>query len=370
VVRVASPISDGIVAIGRADDGIVTVAYSEIESTSFGRIRTVSFSDRAIDRMTEGPTIEPVSTIGDVVGIDIAIATESPNIHHMAYWLQSDFGNEIRYVTLRDGLFSEAQSIASVGRLGVLDIALDSEGLAVIAWQDDTAGNTSARRQLAMGGWGLAANIRRGNPGVVGRGAVALATGAASAMHLGFQWTSGLTDSAPSYSVGTGGFDWSNASTIDNRARAGRLSGVSTRVTTVGDEVVLVYLDWADGHGEIRIARRSSDVVDPVITQHLPDLMIANQPPRHPLVLETDARGWLQLIVGDSGSSGCTLRYQRQTKVGGGLRFLDDPIAHMPGVACEGVYVDAVLGPDRRPHIVFWDPTASEFRYATIDPEA
>lgn len=368
VVSIVPVFSFGVFALDRSDEGVLTMAFSELEGPDFGRIRTLTFSEDAPTDVVAGPSIEPVASMGDVPGVDIAMVFERPNIHHLAYWYRSDIRHTIEYRTLRGDVLTEEQTVASgLGPNGVLDIALDREGRPNVVWHDDASGRVEARYELATGGFGGAFGIRTGTePRLPGAGAVALAADLDGILHLGFQWTRNLLNSSPSYAQSDG--LWSLSLTVDNNPQADRISGISTDITTIGEEIVMTYLDWVAGHGEVRMARFARGSTTPVITQHLQGLVMPDTPGRHPIALQADARGWLQLIVGETDRDGCTLLYQRQTRVGAELRWLTDRIDGVSGVTCEDLSVEMVLGADRRPHIVFWDPIRGEFRYATVLP--
>jgi len=367
VVTVASPFDSLDVALARAADGQIVVAYNQRDGFDFGRIATVTFpEDDAATAATPGPTIEPESTIGDVVGIDLDFATEPPDIHHLAYWLRSDFGHEVRYQRLRRGAFSPVQSIATgVGRDGVVDVEIDSDRLATVAWHDDVSGENAARRERPDETFSPIVNLRTdGDSRIEGAGAVALHPGRAGRMHMAYQWSISLAASAPSYNLATSTM-WSTARTLDNQAVANRASGVGVELTLLDEEVVVAYLDWIDGVGEIRFARFVSDDVTTEV--YLDGLNIADRPGDHPIVIDTDAAGLLQLLVADASVAGTRLQWHRQTRVGGETRWIVDTIAEIMAPPAL-VHVDMKLGPDRRPHVVFWDPTRGELRYATARP--
>ncbi len=365
VVTVAVPFQCLDVAVARAADGTITAAFNDSEGFDVGRIGTTVFHEDAARSAAPGPTIEPESALGDVVGVDLALATEPPDIHHLAYWLRSDFGHEVRYRRLRGGVFTPVQTLETgVGRTGVVDVAIDSDRRAVVAWHDDTSGENAVRREVEGEAFSSTVNVRTdGDSRIEGAGAAALHPGRGGRMHFAYQWCISLAASAPSYSVASGTM-WSTARTLDNQAIANRASGVAVDVTSVGDEVVAAYVDWIDGVGELRFARFTGS--DEVSTEvYLADLRIADRPGDHPLVLQTDAEGLLSLLVADAGFTLTRLQWHRQTRVGGEVRWLVDTIAEITAPP-EEVHVAMVLGPDRRPHIVYWDRT--EIRYATARP--
>ncbi|MCA9611847.1 MAG: hypothetical protein KC586_03710, partial [Myxococcales bacterium] len=219
VTTIGVPFEIDEVAITRALDGTLVVAFDELDGPDYATLRTLSFDEASLG-VTTGPTIEPEAAFGDVVGASLALVTELPDIHHLAYLLRSDFGHEIRYRTLRGGVFSEVQSIATgVGAYGDVDVALDSDNRAVVAWHDDASGANRVRRERADGSFEAAVTVRTdGDPRLDGPGRVALATGTERAMHVAFQWSVTLAASAPSYAVGT--TSWSTPRTLDNQAIA------------------------------------------------------------------------------------------------------------------------------------------------------
>ncbi|MGE0787242.1 MAG: hypothetical protein AB7S26_16340 [Sandaracinaceae bacterium] len=368
IADVAAPFDSLALALGRASDGTITVAFNELDGPDTGAVRTVSFAEASPDTVTEGPRIDPVASIGDVVGTHLAIATEAPDMHHIAYWLRSDFGSEVGLRTLRGTTMGLPTTVATaVGPVGVVDVAVDTDGRIAIAWHDDAAGATAARREEASGAFGTRATLRNdGDSRLEGPGAIGLVAAADGSVHAAYQWSVTLAASAPSYSIGAA--FWSTARTLDNIGIANRASGVGADITMVGEDAVVAYLDWQSGSGEIRLARVRSGVVDPVVTTHMMGLAIADLPGRHPIVLGTDARGWMHLLVADASSTETTLEYHRETMVAGELRWIVDTVARLPGVTPEEVHVDMKIGPDRRPHIVFWDPGVGVIRYATARP--
>lgn len=367
VTTVATPIDSLSVALGRANDGTITVAHGELDGPDFGRVRTVVFGQDAADSPSDGPSIEPLASIGDVVGTDLRIATEPPDIHHIALWYRSDFGNEAQLRTLRGGVLGPTVTIASgVGRSGVVDVAIDSDGRTVVGWHDDDSGENAARRETESGTFGEPVVLRRdGDPRLVGSGAMSLVAGGGRTVHAAYQWSVTLAASAPSYSVGTG-TSWSTARTLDNTAIANRASGVGADLTLAGEDPVVAYLDWIDGFGEVRLARIGSGPV--AVTTHMMGVVIGDRPGDHPIEIATDVEGFLHLLVADAGSEGVRLEYHRQTLVAGELRWIADTIAELPAAVPAEVQVDMKLGPDRRPHIVYWDPTLGHVRYATVRP--
>jgi len=367
VETVATPFESLAVALGRGDDGTIVVAYNEVDGPDTGRVGTAVFDEDDPGAATEGPPIEPVSVLGDVVGTHLRVATEAPDTHHVALWYRSDFGHEVQLHTLRGGAFAPPLTVASgVGRAGVLDAVIDADGHLAVAWHDDTTGRHAARRADAVGAFGPERSLRSpGDSRMVGHGAISLAAGATGNLHAVYQWPFTLAASAPSYSQAMGD-TWSVARTLDNTAVENRSSGVGVDVTVQGSEVVAAYLDWRDGVGEIRVARIGR-TPDPEVSTFMMGVVIAEQPGDHPIEIATDRNGWLHLLVADSSATGTSLQYHRQTRVGGELRWIMDTVAEFTG-APERVYVDLKLGPDRRPHIVFWDPTVGRVRYATAAP--
>lgn len=365
VSTIASPFEIDDVAITRALDGTLIVAFDELEGPDSGALRTLVL-DPETRVAASGPSIEPEAVIGEIVGVALALATEAPDTHHLAYWLRSDFGNEVRYRTLRGGVWSPVQALATgAGPSGAVDVAVDSDGRAVVAWHDDESGANASRRERADGSFAPRVTIRTdGDPRLWGPGRVALATSEGGVAHLAFQWSITLAASAPSYSVGA--TEWSTARTLDNQAIANRASGVGVDLTLVGDEIVVAYLDWTAGLGDVRFARFSGSS-DPRIERYLPDVSIADLPGRHPLAIESDTLGRLHLVVADASAGETWLQYHRQTLVGGELRWIVDEIARI-GATPEEVRMDFVLGADRRPHVVYWDPERAELRYATLRP--
>ncbi len=365
VSTIASPFEIDDVAITRALDGTLVVAFDELEGPDYGVLRTLTIDEGSL-AVAAGPSIEPEAAIGEIVGVALALATEAPNTHHLAYWLRSDFGNEVRYRTLRGGVWSPVQTLATgAGPSGAVDVAVDSDGRAVVAWHDDESGANASRRERADGSFSPRVTIRTdGDPRLWGPGRVALATSEGGVAHLAFQWSITLAASAPSYAVGA--TEWSTARTLDNQAVANRASGVGVDLALVGDEIVVAYLDWTAGLGDVRLARFRGGS-DPTIERYLPDVSIADLPGRHPLAIESDALGRLHLVVADASAGETWLQYHRQTLVGGELRWLVDEIARIAATP-EEVRMDLVLGADRRPHVVYWDPERAELRYATLRP--
>lgn len=368
VTTVATPISSWDLALGRESDGTLRVFYNDLEFFDLGRISSVRFDEDAPGAAVAGPSIEPLAAIGEVVGTRLAVATESPDRHHLVYWLRSDFGSEVRLRTLSGSAFSPVQTLASgVSNSGAVAVAVDSLGRLTVGWHDDGSGVNAARRQGPDESFAAAVTLRADSePRLEGVGAIAFAAGMSGAMHAAYQWSVTLAASAPSYSVGS--TTWSAPTTLDNRTIANRASGVGIDVTLVGDEVVAGYLDWEEGEGEVRFARFEGADSPPAIEVRLAGIQVAERPGRHPLVLRADAEGFLQLLTATASSVPRTLlQYHRQTRVGGELRWLVDTIASIDAMP-EEVIVDMKLGEDRRPHIVFWDPVAGAIRYATIRP--
>ena len=225
----------------------------------------------------------------------------------------------------------------------------------------------AVRRQRADETFGSAVTLRTDSePRLEGVGAIAFAPGAAGAMHAAYQWSITLAASAPSYAVGS--TTWSAPTTLDNRTVAERASGVGVDLTLVGDQVVVAYLDWEAGEGEVRLARFVGTATPPEIVVHLAGIQLPARPGHHPLEIAADREGLLHLLTADAESMPRThLQYHRQTRVGGELRWLVDTIAILDA-SPEEVVVDMKVGDDRRPHIAYWDPVAGEIRYATVQP--
>jgi len=368
VTDLAMPFVATAVAIGRADDGDVVVAYSELDGPDSGRVGTVRFQEDDPGAGAAGPSIEPVSSIGDVVGTDLRIATDAAGVHHFALWYRSDVGHEVQLHSLRGELFDLPIPIATgVGRAGVVDIVLDTNGQRVVAWHDDATGRNDARRELPGGGFSRAVGLRSdGDPRLIGYGAMSLAADASGGVHAAYQWSITLAASSPSYSPATGEM-WGTPRTLDNTAIENRTSGVGADLTMVGSTAVIAYLDWREGVGEVRIARVRGSTLMPEVTTHLMGVVVADQPGDHPIEIATDARGWLHLLVANANDEDVELLYYRQTEVGGELRWIVDEVATLR-LPAEEIYIDMKIGPDRRPHIVYWDPVRAAVRYATLRP--
>ncbi len=367
VTTVATPFDSLSIALGRAIDGTITVAYNELDGPDIGRMGTVSFDEDAPGSPTVGPSYEPVSAIGDVVGTDLRIATEAPDHHQIALWYRSDFGSEVQLRTLRGGVLGPVVTLANgVGPSGRVDVAVDSDGRVAVGWHDDASGTNPVRREQPGGAFGMEINLRTdGDSRLIGAGAMSLVAGASGSMHAAFQWSVTLAASAPSYSVSSA-TTWSSARTLDNRGIANRTSGVGVDLALANGVPVAAYLDWVGGVGEVRLAEVNGP--EPTVTTRVMGVVVNDQPGDHPIEIEADANGWLHLLVADASGAGTTsLQYHRQTLVAGALRWVTDTIAVMAAVP-EEVYVDMVLGPDRRPHIVFWDPEVGRVRYATVAP--
>ena len=369
VTTVALPLQTHAHALGVEASGLVTILYNELEFADIGRIGTVFFDQDDPDAVTVGnASVEPEAAFGDVPGRSIAVAREDPDIFHVAYWYVSDFGNEVRYHTLRNDVLSPSTTVAfGVGNQGVVDIALDSDRRVAILWHDDDAGMTRVSRQGADGTLGSPVTLRStGDPRLEGAGAVALATDGLRGVHAAYQWSISLAASAPSYSFHR--TEWTTSRTLDNRLIDDRTSGIGIDMALVGDEVVVAYLDWANGSGEIRLARFFGSAM-PEIRVYMQGLRIQQRPGTHPLKLASDETGALHLLVAGAslGSPQTTLEYHRQSRVSGTLEWIVDVVARIDA-APESVHVDMKLGPDRRPHISYWDPTQGVVRYATIRP--
>ncbi len=181
-------------------------------------------------------------------------------------------------------------------------------------------------------------------------------------------WCLTLAASALSYTRSTTS-GWSVSSTIDNTAVDTRASGVGANLALVGDAVVISYLDWNGGAGEIRLARIAESLSEPTITRLIEGVVIPDRPGTHPIALRADVLGRLHLLVADAGAAGVILQYWRQTPVGGELRWIHSTIATFPGASTEAIPVDMVLGPDCQPPIVYRDPSRADIMHATLDPE-
>lgn len=366
VTDVAVPFATRAIALGHAL-GRVTIAYNELDGPDSGRVGTVVFDADDPARATAGPSIEPDGAFGDVPGVDLRIATEPSGVHHVGVWWRSDFGHEVRLYTLRAGVFELPITLATgVGPTGTLDVAIDSDGRRVVAWHDDTSGRHVARREDGSGGFAMERLLRAdGDARLVGPGATSLAAGGAGTVHAAIQWSITLAASAPSYSLGTPSM-WTTPTTLDNTAIENRTSGVGADVAVVGDTVVVAYLDWRDGVGDVRLARVRGGVM-PEVSTHLMGVIAADQPGDHPIEIAADANGWLHLLTADASTDEVTLEYHRQTEVGGELRWIVDTIARLPAPAAD-VLVDMDVGPDRRPHIAYWDTARGVVVYATVRP--
>ncbi|AKF10509.1 hypothetical protein [Sandaracinus amylolyticus] len=364
--RVGAPFELDDVAITRGSDGVVVIAYDSYDGPDLAELRTLRFHEDAPEHAAAGPVIRPVAVMGEWVGTSVALATQGADTHHLAYWVRSDVGHEIQHRTLRGNLLSEPDPVAiSVGARGAVDIEIDAAGLPVVAWHDDETGRNAVRRATGEGTWAIDVNVRSdGDPGIEGVGAVALAAGAGSAMHYAFQWCVSLAVSAPSYSVSTAAASWSAARMIDNSEIEDRASGIGVDLALVGDETFLAYLDWAEQRGAVRLARFTGS--GPIaITTLIDDISILNRPGRHPMVIETDAYGLLHLLTARVESPETQLEYWRQVRRGGELEWVVDVVGVI-GAVPERVHADMVIGPDRRPHIVYSDPFVGAVVYATV----
>ncbi|UJR86090.1 hypothetical protein [Sandaracinus amylolyticus] len=364
--RIGAPFEIDDVAITRGSDGVVVIAYDAYDGPDLAELRTVRFHEDAPETAADGPVIRPVASMGEWVGTSVALATQGADIHHFAYWVRSDLGHEIQHRTLRGNILSEPDHVAiSVGARGAVDIEIDGAGLPVVAWHDDDTGRNAVRRATGDGTWAVDVNVRSdGDPRLEGVGAVALAAGAGTTMHYAFQWCATLAVSAPSYSVSTSAASWAVARTLDNPAIDERASGVGVDLALLGDETIVGYLDWAAQRGEVRLARFTGS--GPIeITTLIDDLTILDRPGRHPMVVETDAYGLLHLLTAGVEGPETRLEYWRQVRRGGELEWVVDVLS-LIGAVPERVHADMVIGPDRRPHVVYWDPFVGAVVYATI----
>jgi hypothetical protein len=377
IVTLTGPAPVPPLAVARAADGTLTLAYQYRAVADSAEIRTRRFHEGDLAMIADGPTITPLVPFGELLGGALAIATDADSTHHLAYWVLADAGNDVRLVSLREGDLAAQEVVTTgLGPLGALDVEVDDLELVNVVWHDDTSGIQAARQRGTDGVWGLVWTLDRdvADASVAGPGAIALARGARGAMHAAWQRSSRDTSSSPSYGIGVTG-SWSTARTLDNALLATRLSGISTDLAVIGDdEVVAVYLDWTSGIAGLRLARFDAPGGDVEITALAGDMTLESAPPRHPIVIHADSRGWLHLLTAHGFESAelpseTLLTYRRQTLVAGELEWIEDVVAHFdepPSL----ITISMVIGPDRRPHIAYWEPTDGVIRYATILPDA
>ncbi len=284
VADVAVPFASSGLALGRAPDGTLTVAYNELDGPDSGRLATVVFDPDDPMSAADGPAVEPAAAFGDVVGTDVRIATDAAGAHHVALWYRSDFGHEVRLYTLRDGLFEVPITLATgVGPSGVVDVTIDGDGRRVVAWHDDASGRNAARREDGSGAFAPERLLRAdGDARLAGDGAISLAAGGGATVYAAYQWAITLAASAPSLSLGTPAM-WTTPTTLDNTAIESRMSGVGLDVAIDGDEPVVAYLDWREGVGDVRLARVRGGGVMPEVTAHLMGVTVADPPRDHPI---------------------------------------------------------------------------------------
>jgi hypothetical protein len=377
--RSIAPIADRLswpnLAIARAEDGTLTIVYDEREHPDYGSLATRLVHENALSEVREGPPLLPESSIGEVLGIDLAIATSFPDTHHIVYWSRGDSGHSVSHATLRGEELADPETIAvGVSATGVVDVEVDSEGRVVAAWHDDETGLSRIRRQLEGGEWSEPAPLRMdADPNAPGPGAIALAAGPDGTMHVAHQWSSSTAATGPLYALGVLD-DWGVPRPVDNELQTNRLSGVSVDLAVVDGEAILAYLDWSLGVGEIRLARFAyPDGTIDATTIHR-DIRLERAPVAHPIVLRADGLGRLHLLVANgvdstSGAMSTDLLYLRQTRRAGALQWITDSIARLD-VAPSEVTTAMIIGPDRRPHILYWDPAGAAVLYATVLPEA
>src|SRR5262249_52739909 len=160
---------------------------------------------------------------------------------------------------------------------------LESDGRAVVGWHDDASGVHVVRTENSDGSWGRSSTLRTDpDPTMIGPGAFALAL-SDTAIHAAYQYSSSPAASAPSYSVGTAS-GWSTATLVDNTTLEPRATGIGTDIALVGDDVVIVYLNWISGMGEIREVRFGSTQTRPLPNVLISSMQITDLPGTHPLV--------------------------------------------------------------------------------------
>jgi hypothetical protein len=350
------------------DSSAVDIALLESREVALAWNANIGFDSGGIELrvlnadtvdVTRSANIEPEAVIGEVAGTSISVVSEGDDVH-LAYWLRSDFGSTIEYRHWSPELLSLAQTIsAQVGRSGTVSLGVSARGDTTFAFHDLVMGRHFSRLRLQNGDLEPTIELEEDFERVpVDSPAISLVH-ANGISHLAYRRRFAVDRSAPFYRRHIVGDGWSTTSTLDGVGTS-RYSGIAIDIAVFGDQVAVAYLDWSSGQTELRLAMWETTPGD-VEIQVLTTYRSVEAPVYTPLDIEFDGFGLLHILFADDAGNR-SLEYWREMANGTG--WVRDTIIELTPEA--DLLARLVVGPARRPHIVF--AARGDIHYATITP--
>ena len=353
-------------ALARAGDGTLRVFYGDQLNPDSSVVRALSFDEGATSAAI-APVREDVTddVLGERHGRSLAVATAEDGVtHHLVYWNGSDSGGELLWVRYEpSGFVGEAEVVArelSPAVAGDVAVLVEPSGHVVVAYYDTVRHRTRATR-FAVGGAPTIVDISpaEGTVSEGERGAVALARHD-GLTHAGFQRVMTFTESivvSTHWSIAS----WASPSTIDGTPRFRLGVGLGMASTGAAGELVFAYPNVQTG--DVLVVRRGTSTTPE--TQHqVRGLDLEPDIRRYPLVLRSDARGRLHLLLANAQPSRTSLDYHHQHADG---TWIVETIASFSADPDE-LFFDLVVD-GTRPHIVYSHPVEQTLHYATVRDE-
>jgi hypothetical protein len=354
--------------IARTTGGRIGIVYNGQTGLDEGMLRALVFS-----APTDPPSARTALTESDSLGQNagaaaaIAVGPAGDEALHLVY--QRDFdrlGGDVLYRRIgTDNLFTQEELVtAAVGsdtRLSVAVSPITQDVVASYFVPPTTAVDGALRtrqRAKSNGVWGtpkaVASDFARQTPAGSGQHIARFdATGTAS---IAYNYSRDLFSSQPLLAQFVADA-WGNFKTVDNNTPDG-VAGYSVDLSILGDTKIVAYFAQKAGvkTAELRLARWTLASQMPTIDVRVQGVYAdPASPPRHSLALATDAFGLVHIAYVQPGNpTECSIYYQRESRVSGQVRWVEDTVATgLPCTETPSVRVALTVDSASRPHIVY-----------------
>lgn len=354
VIRIARPADVARnVALTLTDIDLV-FAWSVSETFDTGSLELMRFDPTRFLTLDED-TIEPGALLGEMAGRQVSLSS-SGSMAHVVYTSGEDQDNTL-FHRRWNGDALETPTVVGTGlaNQAAIDVAGAGSGEAHIVWQHAEDRTTWHRLWRTDGTLSTPAVLGNDSSAEPPARAVSVSMRGSVAYAAWLDWD-GLNGTTPSIArVG--------ASERPIIAEAPlTISGMGLDLD-VGLLENSVFLEWAGGVGTVQVVQ--SDGVNPPRITAVGDREALEEMPSHyPIAIAEDHLGLLHVVRYDQGTTTSVLEYHRQTLPGG--VWVEDTISTSLSNGIGDVFVDLVVGPDRRPHIIYI--SRGDVQYATITP--
>lgn len=353
VVRIEEPASIARrVAIALTDSAVV-LGWTILDGPDSGHIELVRLATTTDILRTGRAEIRPSTSLGEVTGRQLALSAQGERAY-VAYTTGDSGDNSLLLRRWAPELLETAAVVATgLADVADIDVAAGPFGEAHVVFQHEDARATEYRRWSPDGTLGprtTLGNDMAGDPPVR---AVAASVQGEIPYAGWFAWD-GFGVSVPHL----GRADRTGSGIVP--VPESGISGIGLDVD-IGEHQNAVFLDWAGGQGSVQVVQGNGVTSPSVRTlggrEALPDM-----PRSYPLAIAEDPLGLLHVLRYDHGDSQGSLEYFRQVLPG--RNWVQDTVSAGLDSSVNSVFVDMVVGPDRRPHIIFI--AGGNVMYATI----